>query len=411
MAGFKYKSFSFVGQSTDFPAGDANIRTREEFITKGIAQAIIDTETGWQLDTTRSATITSFSDVPNINSSGKVSPALFLINTISQNKLFICYCDNSNNKGIDLSSDQMVTTYHLDYLNDGTGHTGLCMSMIPGDSNQSFGANFDSSFIPSSGTRLAASFIYYSSYNGNYTISKENASGKTYTYDVFATPYCIFFRLNKGLGYAVGRVLGSLAHSTRDTTTQSKYGVIYFKRSGTTSVEDTITNIVSRNIITAYGSSSSISASTADLLGNAIDNSMGYACDMKYTFGGSTYQNYYSPWAGASSICKADGTWLGNTSERVVCYCPDNPSICRNSSVVNTTSSTRRWVPFLCFMKTTDLANNGIIPGDGIKGFLDTNLFIYTGGTAGLLLDNGNYYNISGLLTIGWDPTNELPNQ
>ena len=412
MAGFKYKMFSFVGQSTDFPAGDGNIRQREEFITKGIAQAIIDTNTGWQLDTTRSATITSFSDVLNVGTTTKFSPALFLTNTVSNNKLFICYCDNTANHGVDLSDDQMVTVYHSDNINTATGHTGLCMSMIPGDSNQSFGASFDSSFIPSSGTRLASSFIFYS-YNGNYTISKENTSGKTYTYDVFATPYCIFFRLNKGLGYAVGRILGDLAHSTRDTTAQSKYGVIYFKRSGTQSIEDIPTNIVSRTVITAYSNSSSgsISPNTADLLGSAINNTIAYSCDMKYSFGSSTYQNYYGPWAGASSVCKADGTWLGNTSERVVCYCPDNPSICRNSAVVDVASSTRRWVPFICFMKTTDLASNGIIPGDGIKGFLDTNLFIYTGGTAGLLLDNGNYYNISGLLTIGWDPTNELPNQ
>ena len=415
MAGFKYKSFSFVGQSTDFPAGSDNVRVREEFITKGIAQAIIDTETGWQLDTTRSATITSFSDVPNINSSGKVSPALFLINTISQNKLFICYCDNSNNKGIDLSSDQMVTTYHSANLNDGTGHTGLCMSMIPGDSNQSFGANFDSSFIPSSGTRLAASCIYYSSYNNNYTLSHVNTSGTTYTYDLFATPYCVFFRVQGVIGYAVGRVLGTLAHSTIDTTSQSKYGVIYFKRCAEVETVDTLIQSLTYTMQTS-GNNGTMALCLGNSPSNAISyTSSGYnlSCiDMRIGYGTSAgnYQSQYACWAGASSVCKADGSWLGNTSERVVCYYPDNPALCGNTGIVNTSDSTRRWVPFICFIKTTDTTVHGIISGDGIKGFLDTDLFRYTGGAQGLLLDNGNFYNINPYLTIGWDPSNETPN-
>ena len=152
MAGFKYKSFSFVGRSSDFPSGTdaALVRQREEFICKGVAQAIIDTNTGWQLDTDRNASITSFSNVPKRTTTTTFAPGLFLVNSISNNKLFICYNGSSIDHGIDLNVDQMVTTYHSDYLNDTTGLTGLCMSMIPGDSNQSFGANFDSSFIPSS---------------------------------------------------------------------------------------------------------------------------------------------------------------------------------------------------------------------------------------------------------------------
>ena len=418
MAGFKYKSFSFVGQSTDFPAGSANIRVREEFITKGIAQAIIDTNTGWTLDTTRSATITTFSDVPNVGTTTKFSPALFLTNTVSNNKLFICYCDNTANHGVDLSDDQMITTYHVDHLSDGTGLTGLCMSMIPGDSNQSFGASFDSSFIPSSGIRLASDCISYSSNTSNYTLSNTSASGTTYTYDVFATPYCIFFRIQKIIGYAVGRVLGDLAHSTRDTTAQSRYGVIYFKRCASES--ELGTTVLQSNSQIAQVSYSSAYGGVC--LGSSPTNSITY--ESNYTkvipfnmgagYSSTTSTSSLSPytcWAGASSVCNADGTWLGNTSERVVCYYPDNPALCRNTGIVNTSDSTRRWVPFICFMKTTNTNVHGIIPGDGIKGFLDTNLFIYTGGTAGLLLDNGNYYNISAQLTIGWDPTNDLPNQ
>ena len=417
MAGFKYKSFSFVGQSTDFPAGDANIRTREEFITKGIAQAIIDTNTGWGLDTDRNATITDFANVPTIGSTTKFAPGLFLVNSTSHNKLFICYCGTANNKGIDLSSDQMVTTYHSNHLNDGTGHTGLCMSMIPGDSNQSFGANFDSSFIPSSGTRLAADCINYSSATGNYTISSQNVSGTTYTYDLFATPYCVFFRVQGVIGYAIGRVLGTLAHSTTDTTSQSKYGVIYFKRCTGTETLDTLIQSLT------YTSQTSGSAGTTTLcLGNSPSNALSYTpsnasyhldCIDMYTSYGTTsssYQSQYTCWAGASSVCKVDGSWLGNTSERVVCYYPDNPALCVNNGIVNTSDSTRRWVPFICFIKTTDTTVHGIISGDGVKGFLDTDLFRYTGGTQGLLLDNGNFYNINPYLTIGWDPSNETPN-
>ena len=415
MAGFKYKSFSFVGQSTDFPAGDANIRTREEFICKNVAQAIIDTNTGWGLDTDRNATITDFSNVPTIGSTTKFAPGLFLVNSTSHNKLFICYCGTPNNKGIDLSADQMVTTYNSEHLADSTGLTGLCMSMIPGDSNQSFGANFDSSFIPSSGTRLAADCINYSSATGGYTIVAQNVLGTTYTYDLFVTPYCVFFRVQGVIGYAVGRVLGTLAHSTIDTTSQSKYGVIYFKRCA--EVETNGTLLISNTQIyqdssTAYGTA---------FLGSSPTNSINYYSNYTKVIPFNMYANYHSVnttssvspftcWAGASSVCKADGSWLGNTSERVVCYYPDNPALCRNTGIVNTSDSTRRWVPFICFIKTTDTTVHGIISGDGVKGFLDTDLFRYTGGEQGLLLDNGNFYNINQYLTIGWDPSNETPN-
>jgi len=416
MAGFRYKSFSFVGQSTDFPAGDNNIRNREEFICKNVAQAIIDTNTGWGLDTDKNATINDFANVPTIGSTTKFAPGLFLVNSTSHNKLFICYCGTANNTGIDLSSDQMITTYHSEHLNDTTGLTGLCMSMIPGDSNQSFGASFDSSFIPSSGTRLASDCISYSSNTSNYTLSNTNVSGTTYTYDVFVTPYCIFFRVQGAIGYAVGRVLGSLAHSTRDITSQSKYGVIYFKRCASES-EIGVTLLqsnspIAQNDITAYGNVYLGSSPTNSIVhyGTYTKN---IPFNMYITYHVSNTTSSVSPftcWAGASSVCKADGTWLGNTSERVVCYYPDNPALCRNTGIVNISDSTRRWVPFICFIKTTDTTVHGIISGDGVKGFLDTDLFRYTGGAQGLLLDNGNFYNINQYLTIGWDPSNETPN-
>lgn len=418
MVGFKYKSFSFVGQSTDFPDGktDVLIRQREEFICKNVAQAIIDTNTGWGLDTDRNATITDFANVPTKGSTTKFAPGLFLVNSTSHNKLFICYCGTANNKGIDLSADQMVTTYHSDYLNDTTGLTGLCMSMIPGDANQSFGANFDSSFIPSSGTRLAADCIYYSSYSSNLTISYLNSSGTTYTYDLFATPYCIFFRVQGVIGYAVGRVLGNLAHSTIDTSSQSKYGVIYFKRCTT---NETVGTLLVSN--TQVDQNSDFNTTGTPFLGSSPTNSISYYSSYKQVIPFNMYADYHSTnitssvspftcWAGASSVCKADGSWLGNTSERVVCYYPDNPALCVNNGIVNTSNSTRRWVPFICFIKTTDTTVHGIISGDGVKGFLDTDLFRYTGGAQGLLLDNGNFYNINQYLTIGWDPSNETPN-
>lgn len=416
MAGFKYKSFSFVGQSTDFPSGSDNVRVREEFICKNVAQAIIDTNTGWGLDTDRNATITDFANVPTIGSTTKFAPGLFLVNSTSHNKLFICYCGTANNTGIDLSSDQMVTTYHSGHLNDTTGLTGLCMSMIPGDSNQSFGANFDSSFIPSSGTRLAADCINYSSATSNNTIVAKNVLGTTYTYDLFATPYCVLFRVQGTIGYAVGRVLGTLAHSTIDTTSQSKYGVIYFKRC--TGEETNALSIMSNTQIDQNESSSGYGIG---LFGSSPTNSIVHYGSYTENIPFNMYINYHptnttssvSPftcWAGASSVCKADGSWLGNTSERVVCYYPDNPALCRNTGIVNTSDSTRRWVPFICFIKTTDTTVHGIISGDGVKGFLDTDLFRYTGGSQGLLLDNGNFYNIHQYLTIGWDPSNETPN-
>ena len=69
------------------------------------------------------------------------------------------------------------------------------------------------------------------------------------------------------------------------------------------------------------------------------------------------------------------------------------------------------WMTAREFDRAYTSATNGVVPGDGIKGLLDTDLFRYVPATAYTLLDNGAFYVLNSMLTIGWSGGNNLPPQ
>lgn len=396
--GFKYSELVFTGQSSDFPSGTSNelIRQREEFIVKGIAQALIDADTGWTLDTAKNATITSFVDIPTKSSSIK-SPGLYLKNNTSGCKLFVSYCGRSPSGGIAAAKGCSLTAYNSARNTEEIGIVGLILSIIPESSTDEFTvpSSTDATLsIPSSATRLACTVTNYPTYS-NYTgtISQSNISGTVYRYGVLSTTSCVVILTQKNLKLAVGRVLGELAH-TDDSEVSAKYGVIYFDRCYEVREDMRSPN---SSIVQAGGVNYTSYGQNPDSLA-------------KYNADASTSQMPY--WGGMSCVTKSDGTWVGNTSGTVVSCFPANSSFYRNSSIsYMTANNTKRWMPYICYIQTVDLQTNGVVPGDGIKGLLDTDLFRYVPSAAYTLLDDGAFYVLNSMLTIGWSGGGNLPPQ
>lgn len=396
--GFKYSELVFTGQSSDFPSGTSNalIRQREEFIVKGIAQALIDADTGWTLDTPKNATITAFVDIPTKSSSIK-SPGLYLKNNTSGCKLFVSYNGRSPSGGIAAAEGCSITAYNSEQNTEEIGLNGLILSIIPESSTDEFTvpSSTDATLsIPSSATRLActaANYPAYSSYTG--TISQDNMSGAVYRYGVLSTTSCIMILIQKQLKLAVGRVLGELAHEN-DALASARYGVIYFSRCY--SVKEHL-NTNNSNTAQAGGVNYSSYGNSPSVIA-------------KFNADASTSSTPY--WGGMSSIAKSDGTWVGNTSDTVVSYFPANLPFYRNTYIsYSTANNTKRWMPFICYIQTGDLQTNGVVPGDGIKGLLDTGLFRYVPSAANTLLDDGAFYVLNSMLTIGWSGGSNLPPQ
>lgn len=423
MAGFKYKKFSFTGGDTNFPSGTstADIRTKEESIVKGFADALIAMNIGWQCDTDRdpNATTSSFTNVPKYSSS-EFAPGLFLKNTTSGCKLFIAYVDDSSGMALydsdgttkilpNTSTDYFLTWYDPYYSN--VYCLGFIMSMIPAGSSNSFGTTFKASeFLPSDATRLYSSAHHvYSSANSTPTIITRVSNGIARTVCVWGNAYCVGYgcgdesQTNNNFSYAVGRILGDLGNPTVDTTNQAKYGVLSFAAAISAPNEYYFDG---NNRFWLDSSQAIIGYSYFNIFGKKWSESLS-GSGISINFSASPGRNTILPTWGFS-ICKSDGTWVKGTSYQFVTPSCDGYKFV-NKYVQDLTSNNRMWAPIEMWLYSNDPQNNNIANGSGFKGYLDTNLFRcsvpFNEGTA---MDNGNFVCTGiGCLTLGWDPTNE----
>lgn len=81
------------------------------------------------------------------------------------------------------------------------------------------------------------------------------------------------------------------------------------------------------------------------------------------------------------------------------------------SSEIQDTSILGRIVPIACGICSTNPAVYGVVPGDGFKGFLNTEILGYT--TRGVYMkgqvfDDGKRIYLGGGVVMGWDPSNSV---
>ena len=391
--GFRMQVAKVQAGSSAFPVGDTDALrlSRSQTLLTMCAQALIDCNVGWQLDTTKSATTTSYTDIPD-KSGTKNYPGLFFVNTISGCKLFLAYFgDNVYYYGIkDFGGDDVTP------INGYKNHGGLCASMIPGESSQTFGDPTTTTFIPSHATRI------YGTYNRDtanptgsdkYAAAYNPTNGWVFWYCMMATEsvVCIYTsHWESGQGgwmacpvYACGKIFGVISHP--QTEPNAKYGVISFRNPPYNNYESWA-GIPTRSF-SPFDYSFSVPWSNT--------NSNGYT--------GGSFSRADGSWVNGSQVI--NGNWC-NAS-----YFTSDISLCDTSKTF-TLSGSYRWASVGMTVNTygSQIATLGVTPGNGFKGYLDTALFRVTNTSAPqTLLDNGNFCcpegNGSGWI-LGWDPSN-----
>lgn len=398
--GFKFKRVDLLAGSAEFPTTDTSYtgrRARSLTIMEKIGQAILDCNCGWTLDS-RTPTVTDFATVPT-KATGETYPGLFFRNTTSGCKLFVTYIANTVQNGM---KDFSGTGEDLFRCYSGTSRfvSSLCMSMIPSGSSSEFGDLTTSTFLPADATRIVGTDVTYSSDNQNGAFASAPTAGWIYSYGLFVSPYCIAVSTAKSQAnpgnlntpsYAIGRILGTLAHAS-DTTNQAKYGVVTFrKKSDVYDCAEGTYDVIGYQSSSRFGENNSI-------------NLPGVAPGL------SSLSNYLGFQNTCCCISRADGSWVNgsdSTKYSSIFYASDVYQL--SGYLFNSQNDGKsRWVPMAVVVVSSDLDTYGVVPGDGFKGYLDTDLFRYALCTYGQTFDNGNFICCSSSyeFLIGWDPTN-----
>ena len=380
--GFIMRQAVVLAGSEEFPTGntDALRVSRSKTLLTKCAQALIDCNVGWQLDTSKSATTTSYTDIPD-KSGTKNYPGLFFVNTISGCKLFMAYFgDSIYSYGIkDFSGGDVIPP------SGDKNCGGLCISIISGESNQIFGNPTTETFIPSDATRICGTYYRQSSISGEkYPAAYNPESSMYYWYNIMATDsaVCIYSsHTNSGnVGwmacpiYATGKIFGVISHS--ESFPNAKYGVVLFR----------------------------VPTSTYEGWATIMTNTVAvYSGTVKVPFGNTSYAG--------GCFARSDGTWVNGYSNNCnATYFTSDIVLCDRYSTFNITGSYRWSMVGMTVSTTSNLDTLGVTPGNGFKGYLDTSLFRATSATIGKsYFDNGNFISPeednSGWI-LGWDPSN-----
>lgn len=396
--GFRFKRFDYasgvepmVGEPFADNPTDAMARGRA--FCKDFADFIISCGKGWAIDTTRNSSTSDFTNVPIWNQYKTVqsyyAPGLFFTNS-NGCKLFLSIIPTTSSYGIALNED----LFALDV--DTTSYThlmsGVVMAIIPAGSSSSFGAYFDDYFLPNDATLLRGSVNVQ---EGAWWLATGCAaqSGCVYSFGLFVDSYCVGISGSVGTsgtaqtlvpGYFIGRIIGTLAHE--ENTNQAQYGSVSFSYAAYENRVD------QEFILKPWVDETESQYSHLDRLGKKFADTISntYTTDFKNNYG---------------SVVKADGSRLTASAGSIRFYAGVN-EILSTQVFSDAITGASRWMPYAVAVCTSDLATNGIIPGDGFKGYLDTDLFRC--GTVNLnqTYANDAFIGWTKMLMVGWDSSN-----
>lgn len=386
--GFTLNQFVVIGGSEEFPVGDTDelrVARSKTLLTKAV-QTIIACNRGWVLDTSKNATDTNYVMIPPQDGS-LYYPGLFLRNTISGCKLFISHWAIA-------SSSYIMSTFgsweNFTRCDGGfTRHWGMCVSIIPAGSESEFGDPTTNTFLPDDATRICSTY-YRSSQNWNekYTIGSKPLEGASYMYGFGVTEETIalFANHNDDAGgqagtyeyylpiSVCGKIFGELAHE-EDVEITAKYGSLFFRKP--TSQYEGWAGGISESV--SKWNSSSITVPQTET------------------------NNYIN----AGCITKTDASWINDwPGYRNSCVCMFTLDVYRLGNYVHSISGTTNWSAIGIAVRSQEhLDVMGIVPGDGFKGLLDTDLFRAGVGSDQQQFDNGRFrlFEASSGLLVGVD--------
>lgn len=384
--GFKCRFFNVQAGSEEFPTGDTNAlrRQRAEVLIKKAAQCLLECECGWSLDTRRCQTFDDFINIPGSSESTGYAPGLLFVNSESRCKLLMFYEPNY------ISTKNYNNTSSFTY-SSATFHSGLCCSIIPGESQSEFGDPSTNSFYPNDATRLIGTY-YRTGGASRYSPAAMNPlNGMYFAYYILATTDCISVSANHNDAaplsgnifvpiYATGRLFGYLANK-EDNLPQSRYGTLVF-----------------RVPTSAYEQGASV-----------INFSQGSPC-----VSGESYKVFGKLRVNRDGniICftNSKGEWLNTPDSANAQTFMPLLWITLGPNAFNEAGRSA-WSAFAAIRADVNLNTGGVVPGNGFKGLLETEYFRAVGnGIGGETFNNKRFYyceNNAGI-ALGWDPSNTI---
>ena len=381
----RFKRFDFVGGYGELSNSSAIIRSQQVLTT--IVNGLISLNVGWQLDNTKSSSTTDYFDVKIWTNAGALDtnlwPGLFLKNIYSGCKAFIALVGSNSGWGIALNKPHVVSYDSATY----PVHRGILLSIIPGNSSEEFGQEQDDNFIPSTATKVIGTVCKSGSYAESYV--RYNGSNTNYTYFVLADSerICIGGGINNRLrvGIIVGKIFGVLARN--EETVQSKFGCIRLTREANL-LQSEFSEYKNSNL--QIGENEQYSFISSDVLNIYYNN----------------VSTYYSSNSFYAMIFAANGNPIFSTTGCNIRLLPSNPLLFSIYSTSNRLSGLLRWCPYEIIVASNDLISYGVVPGDGFKGYLDTDLIRCAINDYGRTYNNGEWMGFGDGLLLRWDPEN-----
>lgn len=369
LGGFKSGEFMFsISTSTTASVVGDNVKG----LVSGVCALLMSLEPHWGYDANYTATASDFVKIHATTSYEYQAYAQFLVNSSTGSKLMVFY----NPGGYHLiNADCCCNTSDSSYYSD----IGLGMSMIPGGSSNTWDISSNcttNALVPYDGVRCisTANRAQITSYTNTF-VHTGVTNGKYYLI-VKEDLICVFSGASgvESLysGFAIGKIFGQLFNSA-DNAYYSKYGAFNFESNG--EIKETAATAATTWIDTIASS---------PYWGTTV-----VGCLFRSTV------TTHAITRDSSTIIRIAG-----------CIPYTNDGTCINPSSTNATAFTA----ILIGVTTNDSQTYGVVPGNGYKGWLDTDFIrgIYYGLPYNTSLVGGKFIHLGGGLAIGWDPSNTV---
>ena len=365
MAGFIMRQTKWLGTGSE--GNDNDKRTRAQEILQKFADLLLNTGTGWVLDQAHNAT-TNPVDQTYLNQNQGVYFLFFKNNNgiAPCEKLLLGYAVNGYYPGVPFGYPYSNT--------NACGYTcGLFCSMIPKDSEQSFGNDpAVEGFLCSDATKIHGS-SHDSGTNNTYSVAYKNVGSTTYHAQVITNGEIVVFRINKenkmGNMWFVGPVIKTLAHPAMDRACTA--------------------SMLSKHLV------------KQDYSEAHDDSNNGWGFEFWLSIGSS--YNYYR----REDMFDAEKHHMHSSNGHGIFFVSDSQlvsALISNSSI----AGFNRWTAVSCGIMSPDPTTHYIVQGDGLKGYLDTNFIrcVRDAYSVGQTFDDGNFVYIGNSIALGWDPSN-----
>lgn len=380
--GYKCVKFSWQGGRTDTPVD------RTKFVLNGVCDAIIGANAGWALDTL-TPTSSDFIQFPSYQDTS--NPNLLKVLTLSHN-------NHSYKMGIGL------IYYNYAYFANDSSPTMKPEDCSPSNKGYSSSERFNQNGRINSGLYIGivkdGTFVTDSTYalvwdgTGEFTrwcpfCLYQSGSDDSFVYNNSSSKLYTYYFALKG-----AQIIAMARASNWSTDPKLKVliiGEIYKK---TAHLED-VNTMGCVGLFTAERAESLQSTDTYGIYGAS----------------GYYHPTYQSQFYVMFSLLSSNGTpyfgTLTPSDSNAKLY---NTYLTLDQVVATSAVSENRWTPVGVYINAVDRDTYYVVPGDGFKGYIDTDLLrgVNPNYSYGQLLADGDFVHLGCGLAIGWDADNEI---